>query len=228
LITQEQFKARLSQHYNREINIAKSDLRTDKSTKNISKSVRNFYKRMDRAIAEAVSDFRVNLACADGCTACCDLRVEVFGGEVIAIANFIENAFDEQQKNDLIGRLETTAPKAKGLKSDEHFMPCALLEGTRCSVYDMRPAMCRKFTSTNASSCANGGQGLEHQGVSASAMIVLQGYAEGSRQAGFKKEVYELNQALLVVMKDKSAAKKWVSGVNIFPMVPEMATMALG
>lgn len=222
MLAQNEYMNELAENYQRELRIAKTALAKDKSPKSIYRAVREFYKRLDKQIARTIEKYKIGLACKKGCSHCCTLRVEVFGFEVIAIAKHIHEKFSESEIAAIAQKLKDAGANAKGLSAEEHFVPCALLSDGACSIYEVRPAMCRKFSSLSYEACLNNVQALENRGLKESTMASFQGFVEGARQSGLRKTLYELNQALCVAVTDLSVGKRWVSGTEVFPPIPPM------
>lgn len=219
---QDSYMNELAENYQRELNIAKTSFAKDKSQKSIYKGVKDFYKRLDKQMARTIEKYNIGLACKKGCSHCCALRVEVFGYEVIALAKHIQESFSEHEIAAITDQLREASAKAKGLKPEDHFVPCALLKEGACSAYEMRPAMCRKFSSLSLEACLDNVQALENRGLKETTMAAFQGFVEGARHSGLKKTLYELNQALYIAITEASAGKRWISGTEVFPPIPPM------
>lgn len=224
LISQEQYQREIAEYYQRELRLAKASFakKDDKSLRSVHRSIRDFYKRLDKQIAGNIEKYKIAFACQKGCGQCCTLRVEVFGYEVGAIAKHIHDTMSENEISELTSRLAEASEKSKGLTMEEHFVPCALLKGGECSIYSMRPAMCRKFHSLSSQACLDNNQGVENRGIKETTMASIQGFVEGARQSGLRKTLYELNQALHVAIVDPLAGRRWLGGVEEFTPIPEM------
>jgi Fe-S-cluster containining protein len=98
-----------------------------------------------------------HLACKAGCGACCVLNVAVLFPEVVAIVDFLQTQLDPEQLRMLSRRLNLMADKVRGLGEEEWIAlreSCAFLDASEnCSIYPVRPLICRSITSTNASHC---------------------------------------------------------------------------
>lgn len=220
----DQYQQELAENFQRELHIAKKIFQKEKTPKSIFNGVRECYRRLDRQISSNIVKHSIKTECKAGCSHCCSTRVEVFGYEIVAISKYINDTTSGEQKIDLMRRLEEASNKARGLRIKEHFLPCALLIDGMCSIYAMRPAMCRKFNSVSLVACISSSHaflGMENEGLRETTMASIQGFAEGCRQAGLKKEVYELNQALYVALLDSTALKKWMAGSEVFVSIPE-------
>lgn len=218
----------LQENYQRELHISKKSFAADKSDKSIYKTVKEFYKRLDKQISRNIEEHNIRLICSKGCSHCCTLRVEVFGYEVIAIARHIRETFSAEELAEVTGKLAEASNNAKGLRMEEHFVPCALLKDGTCSIYEMRPAMCRKFSSLSLESCLDNCQAAENKGLKESTMASFHGFAEGARHSGLKKTLYEFNEALNVAVTEPLVWKRWIAGSEVFTpiqLVPSFHTI---
>jgi len=216
----------IAQIYQREKVIGKtafSDSQASKgrSAKSVHRGVKAFYGRLSRQFDENTIKHSIHLACKAGCSACCSLRVEVFDFEAVAIAKHVESTFDASQKARLEDRLRSASVSSKGLAISEHFVPCAFLEDQRCTIYEMRPAMCRKYHSVDIQSCLEHGEAMEVEGLKNTTMAGFQGFVEGVKQSGLKPTLHELNQALHCLISDPKAIQNWLNGITIFVPLPE-------
>ncbi|MBJ91347.1 MAG: hypothetical protein CL577_01900 [Alteromonadaceae bacterium] len=215
---------KLFETYHRELESAKNAFakKDDKALKKVYKTVRQFYKRLDSQIQKSTVSKNINFACDKGCNHCCQIRVEVFGYEVSAINEFIRKTFSNDEISHLMSKLAVVSAKAKGLRLESHFIPCAFLKDGECSIYEMRPAMCRKYYSVSLDGCLNKNQGVEHKVVKEMSFAMISGFSEGARQAGLRKTVYEFNQAIHKALSDPATVKHWLSGVEQFIPIPEI------
>lgn len=218
----EQYLEELAENYQREQHIAKTSLAKDKSPKSIQKTVREFHKRLDRQMAGNMEKHNISLACKKGCAHCCTTRVGVFGYEVIAMAKHIRDTFSGSELSGIVQKLEVAA-KAKAREMETGMVhsvtPCAFLVNNACSIYDIRPTMCRQHNSLSLDDCLKN-KPSTNKGLKETTTATIHGFTDGACHSGLKKTAYELNQALLIAINDPSAAKKWVSGINTFPILP--------
>jgi len=99
-----------------------------------------------------------------------------------------------------------------------------MLEDGVCSVYEARPATCRKYYSVSVTTCRNAfndtsapltGE-LEHEQVRRAGNAVALGYAQGMEDAGFDASRYELHFAVHKALTDPKAAKRYRRGKRAF------------
>ena len=129
------------------------------------------YQEMDRALSAAVADLQNNSGltptCTRGCHFCCRQQIPTQPLEVAAVTEYIQEKFSKAQIAALRDRmrewfrwLRNELPKltAEGVDLETAFYAygpyCPLLVNGECSVYAVRPAVCRThFVSSDPRSC---------------------------------------------------------------------------
>src|SRR6476619_3996817 len=185
-----------------------------------SETVR-MYGRLATLQRDVIAQRSVDVACERGCHYCCHLRVEIRPHEAFVLAEHIAGRFSNAERAATIKRIEANLQRIAPLSAAAHVragIPCALLDaqGT-CSVYDARPAACRKYYSVSVSTCRNAfldtaapltGE-LENEAVRLAGNAVALGHAQGLEDAGFDAALYELHHALLKALTDPKAGKRY-------------------
>ena len=101
--------------------------------------------------AEHVSSIRI--ACASGCSHCCNLWVEASAPEVL----FTVGQMDVLRRKSVLQSVEAACSRTRlGASFEERatmLTPCPLLEGDMCTIYAERPLVCRTAASTDAELC---------------------------------------------------------------------------
>jgi Fe-S-cluster containining protein len=96
------------------------------------------------------------IACRGGCAACCTVNVAVLIPEAIAIAGRVL-ACPAARRNEVCGRIDELYAKIRWMDDEErvwHGYPCAFLDGCGlCSIYPVRPLVCRALTSADPEQC---------------------------------------------------------------------------
>ena len=106
------------------------------------------YGRLSALQGDLIARGSVPVACERGCSFCCHLRVEIRPHEVFVLAQHIQTKFSPAQRAHVMTRLEENLKRLSALSKEQHIragIPCALLEEGACSVYEARPATCRKY-----------------------------------------------------------------------------------
>lgn len=95
--------------------------------------------------------------CKAGCSVCCRVNVPVLLPEAVAIKNFLVKTKAEPDLDEQIIRMKKLAMEIKHLEEEERILahkPCAFLNHKgACSIYPVRPIICRSVTSADASAC---------------------------------------------------------------------------
>jgi Fe-S-cluster containining protein len=98
-----------------------------------------------------------HIACAAGCGVCCMVNVAVLFPEAVAIVGHLRENRDPEDLERLSGRIESLYRKIQWLDDEERIFlrrPCAFLDDSGCcSVYSVRPLLCRSVTSTDPDRC---------------------------------------------------------------------------
>lgn len=98
---------------------------------------------------------RLKPACRAGCSACCDQLVDVNAVEAHELAAHVD-ALPEPERAETMRKLAAKAEAERRTPWNmEHRHPCPFLAGDdSCSVYDIRPIVCRSYHSTDPRSCS--------------------------------------------------------------------------
>lgn len=119
----------------------------------VLESIRNFAE--DVCKQQVGDDERI--ACRAGCEHCCIVNVAVLLPEARSIACFIENRLSQDRLDELVERLSRLDRDTRCLDDEERIMSrakCAFLSHEKsCSIYPVRPLLCRAVTSIDAEDC---------------------------------------------------------------------------
>lgn len=96
------------------------------------------HDRLDAFFARVMAHHGEHMACASGCSGCCQQSLSVFAVEMDRILAAVD-VMPGPARDRLRDR--ATAALAAGLPAEE--TPCVLLEEDRCTIYDARPSICR-------------------------------------------------------------------------------------
>jgi hypothetical protein len=124
------------------------------------------HAQLDEAIARRDAEIGDRMACHHGCNSCCNSPVLVSEGEAIAISEWLRDRADVRARFDAaypawrdklgdLGQGDARDPLWLGNVQRRHVM-CAFNHDGGCSIYPVRPALCRKTHAldTNAN-CAS-------------------------------------------------------------------------
>ena len=166
------------------------------------------------------------VACAKGCPACCVSKVAVVAPEVLRIAEHLRRSLSPEAFAALVERVRAADERTRGLSRAERAraaVPCPLLVDGACSVHEVRPLICRGWTSLDAEACARHFAHPDGAPVPPSyrvayelASAVLAGVGRAALDAGRDGRLLELTAALLIALEDPGAAADWDVGHPAF------------
>jgi Fe-S-cluster containining protein len=161
------------------------------------------------AFAERVFASSARPACAAGCSHCCEsLHVGLSATEADVLANHLLR-LPAADLASIRERVAANAARARGTSSTTYpRMTCALLgDDKRCTVYAIRPFVCRRAHSFDADRCRRATEG-EAVSITVDARVmgmlseISTAFREASAAFGGDAEGYELHQALDILLAD--------------------------
>jgi Fe-S-cluster containining protein len=163
----------------------------------------------DQAIATIDQRYHPALDCKEGCSYCCR-KPGVLASipELLRILERVRQNFSESEVARLAERARGYAAQMEGRNCDDlvdESVPCPLLVDDRCSVYEVRPLVCRGYNSTDVNACR-----AAHENSSALVPIfalikdVTDGTTVGAAQRlksqGFNDSMVDLGRALNIAL----------------------------
>lgn len=168
----------------------------------------------------------VPIACRKGCAPCCVSKVAVVAPEVLRLAAHLRATRSEDELTALLTRVRAADERTRGLDRRERALasvPCPLLEEDACSVHEVRPLLCRGWTSLDADACAQHFADPANAAVPPAyapgyelASAVLAGLGAAARDAGLSGQLLELNAALRIALERPGAMVRWLSRLPVF------------
>lgn len=181
-----------------------------------------FIAKLQRGVDQVLQSAQATglaIDCKAGCSHCCSARVEALDPEVLRIAAELRRR-PPAALAALTERLREHAARAQGTTAQTHRMPCPLLEQNLCTVYDVRPATCRKAHSLDVRQCATPGADIPQRlDVLLKAEALSKGSADAYKQVGLAAAGHELGQALLLALTDPTAEARWMNGEAVFKAI---------
>ena len=114
----------------------------------------------DQVIAEyeAKAPVEEKIACRAGCAYCCHYEVILSPAEAVLIGHHAKHSFSETEAVRLLERTDRILNLRDGKSVSHrarvlHETPCVFLEDDRCSVYEVRPLICRALHSLDRQGC---------------------------------------------------------------------------
>lgn len=203
------------------------DISRSKSPDDYHAGLRRALGFFDRLNAQMLEASGAKLACREGCSLCCSLRVDVYAHEVFLIAQHLRARFSPAHLSEVISRLAVRAAKVLPLTPFEHAtqnIVCALLENGRCSIYAVRPHSCRRHHSQDFAACQftyDHPTDLEFPAAHDRDLFrtLTEAMRQGSEvyaQLGFDSTIYELGTALAEALDTPSSWRRWRDGKKAF------------
>jgi Fe-S-cluster containining protein len=227
-MTQQAFQQQLKTAFENERSLISSECGKEVDYDSLNTATVNFYRRLDNTITGVSAHIEQTIQCQQGCSYCCHFRVDVSANEVFAIVEHVQSIFTSNQLEKLVEKATNNKNKLAMLSQAKRIvtnMACPLLEDNVCSIYAMRPSMCRKMHSTDVEACQHSYdnpedeniENAEHPVLSAITMTMLTAAREGFSTLGLDKTVYDLNEVLIVALSDSKYKKRWLNGKKAFP-----------
>jgi len=195
---------------------ASAHLGAQRSEQSVITFVRNLHQAVDRAV-DAAAHRGARIDCKAGCSHCCSARVEAIAPEIFQIARELERR-EPAELAQIVGRLQAhaTAPDSQSLPWNQR-ESCPFLQDRLCSIYQVRPAACRKAHSSDVTECEAHAPAIPQDRETAlHAEALLIGTTGAYRQRGFDASSYELVRAVLIALSDPSAQARWYGGEPVF------------
>ena len=169
------------------------------------------------------------IGCKAGCAMCCHQHVLPSSVELAMLAF----AIVEDEHAALLERCRTSAALVQDLSHAERYkrgIPCVLLEGSLCGVYEIRPGMCRSYVSLSKLACdkdwrdrfksrARGVPLLSNPQMYGGGIIF--GVELALWRLGLEIERAELAAGLAAMLEDRGA-ERWLAGEKVLRPVRAM------
>lgn len=180
------------------------------------------------AIQEQVEslDPEFKVACAAGCSYCCSSHITLTPQEVFRIALHLAANCSEDEFIRLTEECMTAAgsfiPGQLKEFAKEYFRPCPFLKDDQCSIYEVRPVLCRNWISTDLEACRKSFNTKNKVTVPQNALIMIQKDLVFTGQqaylAGFGIEggIGSFMPMMAQVLTDfEGSYDKWLSGEKL-------------
>lgn len=179
----------------------------------------NFVANMQRGVddvSQAARDQGAHFDCKAGCSHCCNVRVEALEPEIFQIAHALRQLAPEALEN-TISALQEYASRIQGVSVWEQRIACPFLKQNLCSIYQVRPARCRRAHSFDVEKCATPGADIpESLEVSLKSEALMKGTSLAYLDARLPASGHELAQAVLFALTDDTAESRWYAGKAVF------------
>lgn len=174
--------------------------------------------------------FFSEIACGPNCPYCCSMQIRVTPPEAVLVGDYVLSTYSEDQKKELLKRikhnLELTDGKPLDVKVENwHQTPCIFLESGSCSLYPVRPFICRSWHSLDAGACLKAYEqkksGAEIENYPHRNLIfgtIRKGIIQGCAAKGLQSGIMVITKAVKAIMEyNGDAVTDWLSGKKVFP-----------
>lgn len=181
--------------------------------------------------AQAVSNEQPQFACQPGCSHCCEVPVKALVPEIFQIVAALQQLPAEAQQQwrarlqERIHVLQQRQqqeglPQQNSASSQSWRLPCVFLQDHLCTIYQLRPAVCRKAHSYHVTACADHlpeiPQSLQ---VLLQAEALIKGTAAAYTAQQLDGSAHELTQAVLAALDDETLLSRWANGEAVFNQI---------
>ena len=156
-------------------------------------------------------------ACAPGCSFCCYLPVDVLAPEAFRIAAYLKQTRSPGEMGELLYRLGAHGQPDFGVR------PCVFLADGHCSIYEVRPMVCRGYNSLSKERCeayyhdaSVDLKGTKDRVAGRLAEAMEEGVIAGLNALGLDSEWYDLPSAVLRALGTTNGPARWARGETVF------------
>lgn len=156
-------------------------------------------------------------ACAPGCYFCCYLPVDVLAPEAFRIAAHLKQTRSARELAELVYRLGAHGQHDFGAR------PCVFLSHGHCSIYEVRPMVCRGYNSLSKERCeayyhdaSVDLKGTKDRVAGRLAEAMEEGVIAGLNALGLDAQWYELPSAVLRALETTDGPARWARGEAVF------------
>lgn len=167
------------------------------------------------------------IACSRGCSTCCQAKVLVVAPEVLRIGEHLRKTRTVEELTALLEMVRQADTKTRGLsramRAEAHVL-CPLLDADGgCSIHEVRPLVCRSWTSYDARACE--AYWREPRGKLTPpqwpmgyelAQAMLAGLGKACLDRGLDGVPLEFIAALRIVLERPNAGERWLKKFPVF------------
>jgi|GEM_PF-1601998 len=180
-------------------------------------------KRVDQVRDEVVRK-GVHFDCTKGCAWCCHFAVDAFPQETFRIARELRSRGDTTQT---LVALSAYVEKTKGATTFRRGVPCPFLVDDACSIYSVRPLMCRKCNSLDVGKCKDPDATVpENPELAHKTGAIMHGTIKGYERNKLRARAHGLVPSVLLALSDADAERRWHEGEDVFADAPETTQAA--
>lgn len=168
------------------------------------------------------------IACKSGCPYCCSMQISITPPEAIVLGAHVVENYDTGVKNDLLKKIDHNIGLTYNKTQDEkvanwHETPCVFLEGGSCSVYAIRPFVCRSWHSLDVRQCIDAWRTKDKEAEIDSLYhrnyvfaMVRKGVQKGCEMLGLQWETQVVTSAVKSYLLHPDPLEGWLRGERVF------------
>jgi Fe-S-cluster containining protein len=192
-----------------------SELQVNQGEATVLRMAKQIHRGMSAAIDALPS--KAQHACAPGCFFCCYLPVDVLAPEAFRIAAHLQQTRSPGELVALVYQLGTYGQQDFGARH------CVFLADGRCSIYEVRPMVCRSYNSLSKERCeayyhdaSVDLKGTKDRAAGRLAESMEDGVIAGLNALGLDAQWYELPSAVLRALETTNGPARWARGEAVF------------
>jgi len=179
-------------------------------------------------IKEKKENIANKIECNVGCSYCCYTRVTLTPAEALLIGQYVKENYSLKQTDGLMKRISNTLRMTKG-KSPEELVsfwgknPCIFLAHDKCTIYNVRPFICRAWHSLSVDQCKrafeSGNQEAEIDSTPFRGIILgalREGLSHICDSLGCESKPTDLPTSLKTILSLSDPCEIWVKGESLF------------
>jgi uncharacterized protein len=152
--------------------------------------------------------------CKAGCSSCCHSRVEISDPEALLIARHLREGPTALMAQRTAGLRAQASQRVNGPANQR--TPCAFLDEGLCSIYAIRPAVCRKAHSLSAAHCHSQAAEIPQDlGLTVQCEVLIAGTKQAFVQHQLPYGRHEFAAGVLAALANERAAEDWHAGKGL-------------
>ncbi|WP_320172181.1 YkgJ family cysteine cluster protein [Maridesulfovibrio sp.] len=180
----------------------------------------NYKAILDQVMA---LDPEFSIACSAGCSYCCSSHISVMPQEAFNIGLYLARTVSADDFEELANQCSEIASGLADTSVEDfaagYFRPCPFLRDDKCSIYDVRPIVCRNWISCDLGACRASFDAGNRKSVPQNSLIMVQkdlifaGAAACLAVSGINGGIGSFIPLMAQVMTDFDGAYgDWISG----------------
>lgn len=173
--------------------------------------------------------FFSEIACGPNCPYCCSMQIRVTPPEALLVGAHVISTYSEDQRRELLRKIEHNLALTDGKALDEkvenwHQTPCIFLEAGSCSLYPVRPFICRSWHSLDKGACLTAydlkKKNAEIESYPHRNLVfgtIRKGMIKGCASKGLQSGIMVITKAVKAILEyEGDAVADWLEGKNVF------------